>query len=142
MAIPLLAPCDISQRDITADALLAQRALAEYIVSRGVHYHFTVKDNQPTLAEHIRLHFERHTAPDYAEVPSIAHSRIETRRIWCSTALNGYLDFPRVGQVFLIERQRIQKKSGAHSYEFAIRITSRTQEQCLPHRLLAINRGH
>lgn len=142
MAIPLLAACDISGSDITADALLTQRALAKYIVSRGAHYHFTVKDNQRTLAQDIRLHFERRAAPDYTEATSIAHGRIETRRIWCSTALNGYLDFPHVGQVFLIERERIQKKSGAGSCELAIGITSRTQEHCSPQRLLEINRGH
>ena len=31
MAIPLLANCDIAGKDITADALLTQRALATYI---------------------------------------------------------------------------------------------------------------
>lgn len=142
MAIPLLAACNISARDITADALLTQRALAEYIVSHGAQYHFTAKDNQPTLAQDIRLHFEQRGAPDYAEPASIAHGRIETRRIWRSTALNDYLDFPHVGQVFLIERERIHPKTGACSRELAAGITSRTPQQCSPQRLLAINRGH
>ncbi|WP_145960768.1 hypothetical protein [Acidiferrobacter sp. SPIII_3] len=47
MAIPLLAGCELAGRDITADALLTQRALAEHIVRQGAHYHFTVKGNQP-----------------------------------------------------------------------------------------------
>ncbi|MCI0401150.1 MAG: hypothetical protein L0Z68_07600, partial [Gammaproteobacteria bacterium] len=31
-----------------------------------------------------------------------AHGRIETRTIWTTTALNAYLDFPHVGQAFVI----------------------------------------
>lgn len=57
-------------------------------------------------------------------------------------ALNGYLDFPHVGQVFLVERERIEKQSGAHSCELAIGITSRTPQQGTAQRLLEINRGH
>lgn len=142
MAIPLLEACPISGRDITADALLTQRAVAEYIVSRGAHYHFTVKDNQQTLAQDIRRHFEHRGEPDYTEPLSVAHGRIETRRIWSSTALNDYLAFPHTAQVFLIERESTEKKTGEHSCELAIGVTSRAPAQCPPRRLLAINRGH
>ncbi len=59
MAIPLLETCDMAERDITADALLTQRALADYLVSCHAHYHFTVKDNQPSLKRDIEdLHLE------------------------------------------------------------------------------------
>lgn len=142
MAIPLLQAYTIAGRDITADALLTQHALAEYLIARGAHYHFTVKDNQQTMAQAIRRLFEQPGEPDYAEPTAIAHGRIETRRIWCSTALNAYLDFPHVGQVFLVERESIEKKTGERSCELAIGVTSRTPSQCPPSRLLAINRGH
>ncbi len=37
-------------KDLTADALLTQRALATYLVEQQARYHFiTVKGNQPTL---------------------------------------------------------------------------------------------
>jgi hypothetical protein len=50
VAIPLLAAIDLTAKDITADALLTQRKLADYLVTeRHGHYHFTVKGNQPTL---------------------------------------------------------------------------------------------
>ena len=81
MAIPLLSPCGIAGRDITADALLTQRALAAYIVERKGHYHFTVKGNQPTLKNDIALHFQTRGAPDFAESPTPEYGRIETRRI-------------------------------------------------------------
>lgn len=57
MFIPLLDGIDIQGKDITADALLTQRKLAAYVVSREAHYHFTVKGNQPTLQADIALLF-------------------------------------------------------------------------------------
>jgi predicted transposase YbfD/YdcC len=142
MFIPLVDSIDIEGKDITADALLTQRTLAQYVVERHGHYHFTVKGNQPTLQSDIERLFQDRTAADYETVDPPEHGRIETRRIWCSTALNDYLDFPHVGQVFLIEREVIHKKSGEHSQEIVLGITSRTPEQADPRRELAINRGH
>ena len=142
MAIPLLETCDITGKDITADALLTQRAIATPIVQQHAHYHFTVKGNQPTLETDITLVFKDRGAADYTEVSPPEHGRIETRRIWCSTELNDYLDFPHVGQVFLIERESFEKKSGEHSRDIALGITSRTPEQASPQRVLEVNRGH
>ena len=141
MAIVLLKTCNIAGRDITGDALLTQRALAAYIVGQQAHYHFTVKGNQPMLERDIALLFDNRAAPDFTEVTPPDHGRIETRRIWCSTALNAYLDFPHVGQVFLIERETVEKKTGTCSREIALGITSRTREQASPQRVLAVNRG-
>lgn len=142
MAIPLLAECVIAGLDITGDALLTQRALASYIVAQHAHYHFTVKGNQLTLQQDIALLFAQRGAADFAEATTVNHGRIETRRIWCSTALNNGTDFPHVGQVFLIERETIEKKTGKHSRETALGITSRTPQEAAPQRVLAINRGH
>ena len=49
---------------------------------------------------------------------------------------------PHVGQVFLIERAVIHKKSGRQSIEVALGVTSRTAAQASPAQLLRINRGH
>ncbi len=143
MAIPLLAACDITGKDITGDALLTQRALASYIVSQQAHYHFTVKGNQPGFERDIALLFDsRSLAPDFSEDAAPGHGRIEIRRIWYSTALNGHLDFAHVGQVFLIERETIEKKTGTKRCEIALGVTSRTPQEAAPRRLLALNRGH
>jgi predicted transposase YbfD/YdcC len=142
MAIPLLAACDLAGKDITADALLTQRTLADYLVDRDAHYHFTVKGNQPTLQRDIALHFTQRGAPDFTERTTLVHGRIETRRIWCSTALNAYLDFPHVGQIFLIEREVVIKRTGQRRCEVVFGITSRPPQQASPQRLLTLNRGH
>ena len=141
MAIPLLETVDLRGRVLTADALHTQRALAEYLVARGAHYHFTVKGNQPTLERDIATLFTTQIPPDHVDHHA-AHGRIETRRVWCSTALNDYLDFPHVGQVFRIEREVIDKKSGTVSCESALGITSQHPDQASAQRVLAINRGH
>lgn len=142
MAIPLLEGCEIAGKDITGDALLTQRALASYIVARQGHYHFTAKGNQPGLQHDIALLFDKRGPADFVDAASVDHGRIELRSIWCSTALNDYLDFPHVGQVFMIERESIDKRTGKSSRDIALGVTSRPAQQASPQRVLAINRGH
>ena len=142
MFTALLDAIDIKDRLITADALLTQRKLADYLVQRGAHYHFTAKGNQATLEKDIALLFEKRKTPDFCDVSPPDHGRIETRRIWCSDALNDYVNFPHVGQVFLIERETINKKSGHHSFETAVGLTSQSMAQASPKQVLAANREH
>lgn len=143
MAIPLLEAIDIKGREITADALLTQRALARYLVKeRQAHYHFTVKKNQPGLLEDIIFFFQDRQEPDFVEYTPPDHGRIETRKIWTTTELNTYLNFPHVGQAFVIERESIQKKTGQYTCEIAYGLTSRTPELADPQRVLRSNRGH
>ena len=142
MAIPVLEDCDVVGKDVTADALLTQRALATYLIEQKAHYHFTVKGNQPTLEQDIAAQFKHCGTPDFEEVSPPDHGRIETRRIWCSTALNDYLDFPHVGQTFRIERECIHKQTGRRSVEVALGITSRTPQEASAQRVLEVNRGH
>jgi len=142
MVIPVLESLDIAGKTLTTDALLTQRKLATYAVERKAHYVFTVKANQPTLHEAIQLAFADRQQPDFRESPDLAHGRIEQRSIWTSTRLNDYLDFPGVGQVFLIERHVIEKKTGKTSTEMAFGLTSHTPQTASAARVLAYNRGH
>lgn len=143
MAIPLLDAIDIQDKDISADALLTQRELAEYLVTkRKAHYHFTVKGNQPGVLQDLELYFRDRKQPQFIENAPLDHGRIETRKIWTTTKLNNYLDFPHVGQAFVIERHRIEKKTGQSSLDIAYGITSRTREQADPQQVLRVNREH
>jgi hypothetical protein len=100
MAIPVLETLDLEGKDVTADALLAQRELADYVVRRKGHYHFTVKGNQAGTLEDLQLYFRDRgkRPPDYLQHTPPDHGRIETRKIWITTELNGYLRFPHLGQ--------------------------------------------
>jgi predicted transposase YbfD/YdcC len=144
MAIPLLDAIDIEGKTITADALLTQRQFADYLVQqRNAHYHFTVKGNQPTLLADIEFYFHNRQEPDYIEYTPPDHGRrIETRKIWTTTELNDYLNFPHVGQAFVIERHCIEKKTGKCSCEIAYGITSQLPQQADAQSVLATNRAH
>jgi len=144
IAIPLLDSIDISGKTITADALLTQRAIASYLVAqRGAHYHFTVKGNQKQLMEDIAFYFEStDRKPDFSTLDGPDHGRIETRNIWTTTELNDYLDFPYVGQVFMVERITSFIKSGKETKVIAYGLTSKTPDMASAKDVLTDNRGH
>jgi predicted transposase YbfD/YdcC len=142
-AAPMLNSLDIKGKDITADALLTQREFADYLVNeRGAHYHFTVKGNQPSVFEDIKLYFKERKKPDFIEENVLEHGRITTRKIWTTTELNTYLNFPHVGQAFVVERHSVEKKTGKVIQDVAFGITSRSPEEADAERVLTVNRGH
>lgn len=143
IAAPLLAPLDIDGLVITADALLTQREFARHLVEdRRAHYHFTVKANQKTLLEDVRYFFEHSKGEPDASETNRGHGRIETRKIWVTSQLNDYLDFPYVAQTFAIEREAIDKKTGHVSREIAYGVTSQSHQDASPIDLLHTNRNH
>jgi predicted transposase YbfD/YdcC len=142
MVIPLLEPLDIAGKTITADALLTQRKLASYLLEHNAHYVLTVKGNQPTLCEAIRLIFEDRGPPDFTEPTTLAHGRIEQRSIWTTTRPNDYLDFPGVGQVFVIERPTLNKKTAKTSTDIVYGITDHAPETADAQAVLGFNRDH
>lgn len=70
------------------------------------------------------------------------HGRIETRKIWASAELKGYLEFPCHEQVIRIERKTTDLAGKQRSREVMFGITSLTPEKAGSERLLQINRGH
>jgi len=122
---------------------LTQRDIANYLViDRNAHYHFTVKNNQPGVFQDIELYFKDRKDPDFLLCDPPDHGRIEIRKIWTTTELNDYLNFPHVGQAFIVQREFTDKKTGKDSCEIAYGITSRTPEQADPQQVLTTNRGH
>ena len=81
------------------------------------------------------------TPADFIQTNQGGHGRIETRKIWTTTALNDYLNFPQVRQAFMIERESIDKKSGEQSHECIYSITSVSAEQADAEQVLRDNRG-
>ena len=65
---------------------------------------------------------------------------MERRRLLCTTSLNRYLDWPGVGQVFQLERERT---CGAKvSREVAYGLTSLGRDRADAAKLLELTRGH
>ncbi|MBI4229884.1 MAG: ISAs1 family transposase [Planctomycetes bacterium] len=66
--------------------------------------------------------------------------RVECRRLWATSQLNGFLDWPGVGQVCRIERTR--RVRGVETRDVGYAITSLRPENASARDLLAIWRGH
>lgn len=106
-------PLDLKDKIVTADALHTQKDLARFLgEEKKADYCFTVKDNQSTLKEDIAYLGLNEGFPPQHETCKKAHGRLETRKIWTSTALNDYVDFPFCGQVACIERHTEILKTG------------------------------
>jgi hypothetical protein len=68
------------------------------------------------------------------------HGRIERRTLLTATLLNDYLDWPAVGQVFWLRRERTV--AGVTTVEDAYGISSLSREQADAARLLDLLRSH
>ena len=123
---------DLTGKTVTTDALLTQRALAEFLHRHRAHFVFCVKANQPTLLADLECFFQHRTDPDLRERLQLQHRRLEPRAIWTTTHLNHYLSFPHVEQAFLIERTVIYKASGKRSVECACGVTSHSPHTASP----------
>ena len=108
----LLAPLPIRNKDNTSDALHTQTDFAEYVVQWKAHYYLSVKANQPTLLDDVKVYFSNdNSQADYEDKVSVEHGWIEMRRIWVTSKLNEYVKFPHVAQAYRIEREITDKKA-------------------------------
>ena len=142
--IPMLKALEsnLANKTFTADALLTQTKLADFLIGRGAHYLFAVKGNRPNLLADLDVHFQKRGEPDFQERAQLRHGRIESRAIWTTATLNEYLAFPHVGQAFLVERTVTAKTTGKQTVETAYGITSHSPNTASAERLHVLNRGH
>lgn len=68
------------------------------------------------------------------------HGRVETRRLRSSQRLRGYLNWPGIEQVCVLER--VRRIGGQEQRETVFAITSLTPQQASAGRLLELARGH
>ncbi len=135
-------------RVITVDALLTQRAVAQTIVDRGGDYVMVAKDNQSRLCQGIAAvlstppHVAGTLALRQAQTVDLGHGRIERRALTSRALLPGDCDWPGAQQVFQVERRRIRVTTGEVSTEVTYGLTSLTEEDAAPARLLDLLRGH
>ena len=133
---------------VTIGALLTQRHVAQAPVERKADYVFLVRDNQPSLCQDLQLLFttppprtRNDTWPEACSC-DLAHGRIEVRQLQATTALNDYLDWPGVAQVFRLVRQRHLKRSGSVTVETTYGVTSLPPQRASAAQLLALTRLH
>jgi predicted transposase YbfD/YdcC len=138
----LLAGLPLGGRVVTGDALYCQRGLCKQVVQAGGHYLVIVKKNQKTLYEDIAYLFaEPPPGEKFAmvELRGRHGDRREVRRLWTSTALVGYLNWPGVRQVCKVERKTERKGKLGGEVRYAI---TNLGEEAGPEQLLGHIRGH
>lgn len=152
VAPQLLGYLDLRGKVVAADAMHTQRALSVQIVQAGGDYLWLAKDNQPTLREEIvqvfsadwRTVLGTSTPHDlrHARTVEKGHGRLEIRQIRVSGELGGYSDWPGLEQVFVLERQRVDTKSGKEERETVYGLTSLSATEASAERLLGLVRGY
>ena len=142
----LLLDLVLDGRVFTMDALPTQRETAQRIVEQQGDYVMMVKENQPSLHADIALVFTGQDAPlfieDRAALIGKAHGCIEVRTLQTSSALNDYLDWPGVQQVFRLDRKTTRLKTGSVRSETVYGLTSLSADRADAATLLQLTRGH
>jgi hypothetical protein len=149
-AIPILEEVGqslvLEGRGITVDALLTHRTIAHRLGESGGDYVMRVQGNHAQLQHDIHLVF--HDPSAVAEARAVVapvdsgHGRIAERRLTASTALMGYRDWPRLAQVFSLERHVTSQKRGEQHHTVVYGITSPGPDRADPACLLHLVRGH
>jgi predicted transposase YbfD/YdcC len=139
VAIPeLLRLLDIRGVTVTIDAMGCQRAIAAQIVEKRGHYVLSVKENHPTLHEHIEGFFAdagRTQRPIDDPAPRVethqevdaGHGRVETRTCWFSRDLSwvdARAEWAGLDGIAMVMRERHDKRTGKTSMERAYFIVS------------------
>jgi predicted transposase YbfD/YdcC len=143
VASRLLEGIDLRGRLVTGDALFAQKGLCQQVIDGCGDYLWVVKRNQATLYEGIGLLFRQ---PPPGEAFGVAEQtnkhgdRVEVRKVWSSSALEGYLDWPWARQVCKVQREVVWK--GKERVEVRFGITSLGADRADGARLLKEVRGH
>jgi predicted transposase YbfD/YdcC len=106
----------------------------------------TVKENHPTLRATIELLLNSEVTARVlvrrVVEREVGHGRIERRELVCSEVMAGLTQFAGLSQIFRIQRERIEKKTGKRQVEVVHGITDLTAKQAGPKRLLQLSRGH
>lgn len=152
VAPQLLDYLDLSGCVVTGDAMFTQRELCIQIVQAGGHFVLPVKANHKTLQHAIADAFmpaqvAKGHQPIGLEETSVSevshgHGRIETRYLSVTSALNDYLDFPHIQQVFRLQRVIQHQATGKITYQVVFGMTSLSQHQCPADKLMALIRSH
>ncbi len=152
-AMKLLKKLDLREKIIIGDALHTQREASKHICTAGGDYIWYAKGNQGQLEEDIRLWFEPEPVPlpgqgrlpkdfESAKTVNKGHGRIDIREITVSSQLNDFLDWPFIKQVFKLERQVIDIKTGHIRKRVVYGVTSLARDKVTPVELLALIRSY
>ena len=139
---PLIEPLDLTGRVITADAMHTQKNAAQLVVSKGGHFVFGVKQNQPKLwAQAVEVGNSIDIDRPEFETESRGHGRIDRHRAW-SAPVSATTSFPHASRFIIVERESSTLGDVRVSIETRFYVTNLTEaDACIEH-LLRLVRGH
>ena len=130
----LLEQVELKNRVVCGDAMHTQRELSVQIMAAGGDYLWFLKDNQPTTLADVQQFFvaprvtpgwRQPTLPrQTAEAVQKGHGRIEKRCLTRMVDEHGFLDWPGVQQVFMLEREVTDVSRSRTRYETVYGLTS------------------
>ena len=159
----ILSAFDVKGMIVTTDALLTQRHFCKTVCALGADYVVPVGLNHKQVHHDIRclfvpstdinptqpidntlqqMHTELNQTLDTYQTVEKSHGRIETRTLTASTALNDYIQWPGVEQVFEYSYERIELSTGQVKQKTQYGITSLSPTQASAKNLLTLRRGH
>jgi predicted transposase YbfD/YdcC len=148
----LLEGIDLRGKIVAADAMHTQRKFSAQILASGGEYLLLAKENQPSLREEIELLFTAdgrtveggRVVHDFKTARQVnkGHGRREVREIMVSAELKGYSDWPGLEQVFRLDRQRIDLRTGEIEEEVVYGLTSLSPHEASPARLIELTRAY
>lgn len=110
---------------VTIDAMGCQREIAEQIGAQGADFVLALKDNQLTLHNDVKLHFDA-PPPDTELTTTVqvdkGHGRVETRRVTVSGDIDSFVDataWPTVRSVIRVESRREVRDAATGQYREA-----------------------
>lgn len=127
---------------ILADAMHTVKSTAGYIIGRGGHYLFTVKENQPKLRKQLKSLPWKKIPVLHTDI-SEGHGRTEKRGLQ-ATAVSAGLAFPGAVLALRITRKVTERRKGkVRTYtETVYAVTSLSADEATPRQLAEWLRGH
>ena len=159
----ILSAFDITGKIVTTDALLTQRHFCktvcaldtDYVVPVGLNHKqlhhdirclfdppTDIKPTQPAFNVLQQMHRQLEQPLDTYQTADKSHGRIDPRRLTASTALNDYIQWPGVEQVFELSYEQIEVSTGPVKQKTQYGITSLSPPQGSAKDLLTLRRGH
>ncbi len=141
-----LTPVLVKGRIISADALHTQHAFCFSVTRWDGDFVLIAKDNQPTLADDLRLFFSEppHDCRDWRTARTVnkGHGRLEIRELVASTELNEFLGGQWAGVAQVFQLMRTVYEEGKMRREIVYGITSLSPTRASAARILALVRAH
>lgn len=142
----LIRQIDLRQRVVCGDAMLTQRQISVDVLAQGGNYIWFLKENQPSMKRDVEQFFKPPRKAAGWHPPTLpkrtakrvtkGHGRLETRQLTCMDDETDFLDWPGVEQVFQLQHNVVDCRTGATSQDVRYGITSLEADRCSAKQLL------